>query len=471
MTVAPPVMEQQLKEELQAIKIARKNFLREQILENKRLDILAAEVFGLDLQPFHQALQQFALTHKHSLQLAFRGSGKTTTVTEMLAIGHMLWNPDVRILIVSRTGDLAKEILGEIKQFIEQDAFIELFGNLKGPKWDGSKIVIAGRTMPRKEPTISTVGIEGQLVGKHFDIILGDDLIDDNNARTVNMREQTKTFYYKAMTPTLEPDGELHILGTRYHGQDIYGHLQENEMKEHTQIIPALNEEELSPWPAKYKPEYLIDLRDNKMGTVLFDTQYQCNADKMKGSLFKYDYVEKLSAIECTREFGKNGRVYIGVDLAAGQGKQHDYFAICAIRVVKSRVLVERTWRGKLSFTQQLDKIEEWFTEFDPVWVFVESNSYQTIASDELAERHPHVRRKPVHTSKDKVTRATKLAARMETGQLCFRKSAGNNLLVNELLLFPGGEHDDMLDALDIAVQRAFRRRRRKKRENEIGLM
>jgi predicted phage terminase large subunit-like protein len=482
MPVAPPpvsidtvIERQRLHEELRACELAERRWVRQQVLEYRRLDILAEVVLGLTLMPFHRSMQAFTLRNDKTLQLAFRGSGKTTTVTEVRCIAEMLWDPNVRILIVARTGDLARDMLGEIKQFIETDKFQYYFGDLKGEqnnrerKWTDSKITIGGRTIPRKEPTITTVGTEGQVVGKHFDRIFADDLIDENNARTQHMREQVRTFFYKTLTPTLEPDGQFHIVGTRYHFDDIYGQLMSSDDEFVHQVIQALDDKGRSPWPQKYPAKKFETLR-KAMGSVLFDTQFQCSTDKMRGGLFQWDWMPKLTNSEAAVRFGNNGQVYIGVDPSVGEKEQNDYFAMVCIRRVKREILVEEYFQDRLTFSQQLIKIAEWFDKYDPVNIAVEANAYQAVLAQQLAENYDRVRRRPIRTTKDKVTRAIKLSAKFESEEIFFREGQGP--LMDHLLLFPKGSHDDLFDALDLAVTLAFKRgRRRTSRVDKVGLL
>jgi len=387
----------------------------------------------------------------------------------------MLWDPNVRILIVARTGDLARDMLGEIKQFIETEKFQYYFGDLKGDqnsrerKWTDTKITIEGRTMPRKEPTITTVGTEGQVVGKHFDRIFADDLIDENNARTQNMRDHVHTFFYKTLTPTLEPDGEFHVVGTRYHFDDIYGHLIETDDEFVHNIVPALDRHERSPWPSKYSSKKLLALK-KAMGSVLFDTQFMLNTDKMRGGIFQWDWMPTLAGSQVVSRFGTQGQVYIGVDPSVGEKTHNDYFAMVAIRRVKREILIEDYFEERLSFSQQLKKIAEWFDRFDPVTIAIEANAYQAVLAQQLAENYDRVRRRPVKTSIDKVTRAIKLSARFESDEVFFQE--GQERLMDHLLLFPKGTHDDLFDALDLAVTASFKRgRRARSRTDKVGLL
>lgn len=454
-----------LASELEILEDAQLDWLRSAILDHKRLDVLAEVVLGLDLQPFHKAMQRHILRHPHSLQLAFRGGGKTTCVTICYAIWRILVDRDVRILITSKTHKFAKDILKEIKSHLEaNELLIQIFGTVKGQRWDQTQIEVEGRTKPQKEPTVMTVGAEGQVVGMHYDLIICDDLVDESNARTRYMREMLRTFYYKTLMPTLEPDGEIHILGTRYHYDDLYGHLESHEMAGASQVVTALDTKDRSPWPEKYPADYFTGLR-KKLGTIAFNSQYQCDTEAMKGEIFEYDWM-----IECPQaDVPNDSKVYIGVDLAISERDQADCFAMVVIAVKDRMVYVVDHFEGHLTFGQQVKAIFDWYDRFSPINVAVESNAYQAALAQHLKETRGDIRVKRINTRIDKVTRAWKVAQRFEAEEV--RIVRGQQRIIDHLVAFPGGRYKDLFDALDLALTSAYSRRKRRTRSTEPGLL
>lgn len=457
---------QSLAEELEEIDRAKAEWLRTAILERRRLDLLSEAILGLDLQPFHRAMQRHVLRNPHSLQLAFRGGGKTTSVTVAYAIWRILLDRNIRILISSKTHKFAKDILKEIKAHLEaNELLITVFGEVKGERWDQTQIEVAGRDRPMKEPTVMTVGAEGQVVGMHYDLILCDDLVDESNARTRHMRDLLQTFFYKTLMPTLEPDGELHVLGTRYHYDDLYGHLEANEMGGgKTQVITALDPRGRSPWPSKYPASYFEELR-TKLGGVAFGSQYLCDTEAMRGEVFEYDWMTPCSASDVP----SSAKVYIGVDLAISERDSADCFAMVAIAIDGRNVFVLRHYEGHLTFGQQVKRILAWYDDLDPVSVGIESVAYQAALAQHLKEIRGDIRVKRIVTKTDKMTRAWKLAQRFEADEV--RIVRGQGRLIDHLVAFPGGRYKDLFDALDLAVTAATTRRRRRSRSTEPGLL
>lgn len=450
-------------------------WLKKQILEYNRIDILAVAVLGMKAQPFHVALMKFQFTHPDNLQLVFRGAGKTSTCTVVKTIHLLLKNPNLRILLASKTSQNAEGFLTEIKNHFENNVLLgEIFGKYHDPrrnvKWDSREIVVLPRTSPNKEASVTCVGVEGTIVSKHYDVIICDDLVDEENSRTQYMRDKTKTWYYQTLLPTLEPPdsdvehrGELHRLGTRYHWADLYGHLMDNELKDHTQVIPALDEMGRSPWPEKY-PAAWFAKRKRESGLIIFNAQYQCNADAMKGEIFQYDHCQEVGPEEWPAT--SSLRVYMGVDLAISQKDTADKFAIVVIGVlpeIRAHYILDY-FEGQLRFKAQTAKIVEYYTKWDPIRCMIETNQYQEAQYQTLKDEYPDIRLKEAHQDKDKISRAMKLSAIFEDGKVFFRKGQQAGL-IEHLVLFPAFRYKDLFDAFDLAIRASRSKRKRTRRE------
>lgn len=454
-------------------------WIRRQVIDNNRIDILAGVVLGLKLQPFHVSLLRYQFQHPENLQLAFRGAGKSTSCTITKCIHLLLIDPNLRILIASKTAANAGGFLKEIKNHFESNTLLgEIFGEYydqrKVTKWNDTEIEVLPRTKPNKEASITCVGVEGTIVSKHYDVIISDDLVDEENSRTKGQRDKTRTWYYQTLDPTLEPPdssvkhrGEHHRLGTRYHYDDLYGHLIANELKEHHNIVPALDERGRSPWPEKYPPRWFVE-KKQKSGLIIFNAQYQCDTEAMKGEIFQIDDCQIINEDDLPHK--SELQIYMGVDLAIGEKEVNDKFAIVVIGITKDRAAfyVLDYFEGQLRFTAQTDKILEYNRRWDPIRIAIETVAYQDAQYQALKERNPDLRAKPVKTHKDKVTRAQKLSAVFEDKKMFFRKN--HQLLIENLVLFPNAPHDDLFDALDLAVL-ASKKNGRRKREKEPGVI
>ena len=481
-------------------KATENEFLRDLILNDNRIDLLMTEVLGYDIKDFHQVMfdsvQNNSLTitntlDKHqlwNLTLAPRGFGKSTCLNIARCILKILQNPNIRILIASKTDTNAVSFLSEIKQKLLRPKMTEVFGLQQGAPWNDGSIRVKSRTSDAKEDTVETIGIGGAIASKHYDLIIADDLIDESNSVTETQREKILTWFLKVLDPCLEPNGEMSIIGTRYNPDDLYGYLMENVLcqkdgsgkitKRHYLAIPALirkpNVDDRTPeikrytslWPEKCSVKFLLKKR-KVLGTIIFNTQYQNDVAAMKGKIFKLEWFKYYSSIDL-----KELKIFQGVDLASKQARNADRFAHATIgvHIETKRIYVLDYHNIVATFGQRRKIVAEEFFRYDPIRVGVEANGYQRAFIQDLAQDDELkvVRAVPIYTEKDKVSRAWKLSAFFERGQVYVKE--GMQDLIEQLLKFPDGRYKDLFDALDLAITLAFAGKR-KQRAKEPGLM
>ena len=155
------------------------------------------------------------------------------------------------------------------------------------------------------------------------------------------------------------------------------------------------------------------------------------------------------------------------IDPAATSREQNDFFAHVTIATHEGHVYLVDFAERKFRLPRQVEFAIGKFNDVDPIRLGVEANAYQIALADAIKERDANVGRRtvPIYTSKDKVARAWKLLSYFERGEIHFKRSHG--AMIDHLLAFPDAEHDDLFDALDLAVTLATRVAIRKQREEE----
>lgn len=478
----------------------RKQYLRNLILNHGRIDVLMTEILGYSIMDFHYLLWYHRKNHayliekqKWHLALAPRGAGKSTILTVASVILDILQNPNIRILIASKTDENAVAFLSEIKAKLQLPELVEIFGLQKGELWNEGVIKVAQRTSTDKEPTVKTVGVNGALASGHFDKIYADDLVDEENSKTEAQREKLFTWFYKILDPTLEPDGAMSVVGTRYHPEDLYGKLiatvfeKKNKagkiIRQNYIRLPALMrkpkhlcvgltktwEKYTSIWPEKFSVKFLLKKRATQ-GTIIFNSQMQNDVEAMKGKIFKFDWFQfyEKSDINIKELF-----IVQGVDLAIKQHETADKFAHCTIGIhPQTRNIYILEYYNKVThYKIQKQVIKAQFKKYDPVRVAIEANGYQrSLLQDmRLDPKLSNIRAVPLFTDKDKTLRAWKLSAYFERGQVFMLQEMHE--MQQTLLQMPDGRYKDLFDALDFAVEIAFNHKAQRVRESEPGLI
>jgi predicted phage terminase large subunit-like protein len=408
------------------------------------------------------------------MDLAPRGHGKSTVGDVDYCITTILRNPDIRIMIGSKTQTQAEAFLKEIRTHFEQNqTLIRVFGDWHTGRdnvWNDREFTVNKRTTIKKEATVTALGASGAVISKHFDMIIGDDIVGLENARTERQRANLKEWFYSSLLPTLEPDGEIHILGTRYNPLDLYEDLIKSGSYAVNiqQAISVVDGKECSLWEDKFSLERLKQIRADS-GKIIFNMQYQNDTELAKGKIFKAQYFKYYDEYKLDYDFQsakiclknsegidvwKKVRVYMGADLAISESENenNDYFVLMMVGVDdENNVYVLEYVKERLSFNAQLTTTISYGRNKYPMVerVGVETNQYQKALAQELRRLSllPVIN---INTTKDKVTRAMRRSANFENGKVFFR--AGMDDLEECLLLFPEVDHDDLFDALDHAM-------------------
>ncbi len=182
----------------------------------------------LKIRPGIPLLEQSDI--KTRMILAPRGTFKTTA-----HLGHIvqliLAFPDIRILLLTGTQDLAWRMVGEIKRhFMSNDYLRELFPEMCPPrdkKWGTDDAFICpARTKVLREPTLSSSTLDSVKAGVHVEVIGIDDSVNEVNSTTITQCQKIVDAY-DSLTYILEPGGFTNINGTRYKSYDLYGKLLE----------------------------------------------------------------------------------------------------------------------------------------------------------------------------------------------------------------------------------------------------
>lgn len=161
---------------------------------------------------------------------------KSVTITQQYVTYRLCMNPAFRVMIISKTAEMASKFLLSIRQMLTDPLFAELqaayapqggFKPQRGEgRWGNNLIYLAGRNLDAadkaaKDPSVQAVGIGGQVYGARADLIILDDAVDDSNAHAYEKQFDwlTRTVMSRAK------DGKILLVGTRVAPADLYSHV------------------------------------------------------------------------------------------------------------------------------------------------------------------------------------------------------------------------------------------------------
>jgi predicted phage terminase large subunit-like protein len=415
----------------------------------------------------HDEIEKFlARPANKKLVLIPRGHLKTAIVTKAFAIKSILNNPNIRILLANQVWDKSREMLSEIKGHLEGKSELpKLFGNFVSGRWNEEKIEVAQRTLSLAAPTIATTGVEAEMTSTHFDLIILDDLMGLQNYKTKEQRDKVRAFY-RSMINLLEPDGTLIVLGTRWHQDDLYQTILDNEKEYYDVMVRAVVEDGRIIFPKKfnlkfdtvrkqwaYSPtkclDYINFLKKSTGGD--FFSQYMNNPVDDENQLFKSSYFKRYG------ERPQNLFTVMCVDPAISEKQYSDYTGIVvAGRAPDKKIYVLDTLRGRWGSPKEIvDQIMQKREQWKPDVVAIEENGFQKSlrywAEDEMRRTGIFF---PIETVKSPVERGGLVKEyRIKSLEPYYRNGmvlhqAWMKDLEEELSQFPRAKHDDLSDAL-----------------------
>lgn len=197
------------------------------------------------------------------LHLAPRDHGKTELAITVAARAVCM-DRNIRILWISEASGAAEKRLRRVKAVLDSprvredwcSAPAEGYGpfvvNEGTDKWT-DRLIQVSRTLASVDPTIEAVGSGGQVTGGHFDLILCDDLEDDRTTYSANERKKGRDWFFGTVGPMLSPGGQMYVIGTRKHHDDLYAHLKESKS------WSVIEDPAVIKWPESYTYNYSTD--------------------------------------------------------------------------------------------------------------------------------------------------------------------------------------------------------------------
>lgn len=228
--------------------------------------------------------------------------------------------------------------------------------------------------------------------GAHPVWIVCDDVLTDESIYSELQRTKSVDYFYSAITPMLVPGGQLIVVGTPFHVQDLYASIKENSQYYFCRF-PALDEQtETRPlWPTRYTAEALI-ARKSEVGSTRFAREYMCTPINDDSSLFPeralrecYDPAYEMPPY-LTNEDRQHLQVFIGVDLALSSTVGADYTVITTLGLDKNKnrwILDIRRKKG-MPMSEQLREIQDVAATYKPLKILIEDNAFQRVFRDEL---------------------------------------------------------------------------------------
>ncbi len=283
------------------------------------------------LQRFEAAIRESRAGQQKGalLLLAPRDHGKTEACITVAARAVCL-NRNIRILWISESQGQAEKRMRRVKAVLEGPRIVTDWcsdpGAGLGPwqqsaedRWMATQVYVS-RSLHSVDPTLEAVGAGGAVTGGHFDLIMCDDLEDDRTTFSAAQRQKTREWFRGTVRPMLVKGGQIIVVGTRKHHDDLYAHfiddstfrliedkaisrmpsshtflMEKDESGRETITGVRIEGESEVLWPAERPIDYLLRERQ-AIGGRLFNREFQNEVVDDASAAVRWEWLQAAQA-------------------------------------------------------------------------------------------------------------------------------------------------------------------------------
>jgi hypothetical protein len=366
------------------------------------LCFFSREMLGLQIGPHMVEWGDMVAKHRRVAINAARDHSKSTFFSYAYPIWRAWSEPGCEVYIFSKTLEQAQEFLDiivygrdNLKGMVDIPELQHLVPNAADFRRDPRVRLNRSDIRMTNGSRVRCVGYGKAIRGRHPKYIVLDDPLNDEDMFSETIRRKNIEYFKSAIVNMVTPNGQIVCVGTPYHAGDLWGFLRRNpvyKFKRYPAIIKdAKTGKERAIFPWRWSLEALKG-KKAEIGSVAFTREILCQpiSDDLSifpSHLFPPLYDPQMKIRPNPRDLRAKGIItYMGVDLARSASVGADYFVIFVIGVDsnENHYVVDIRRHQGLEFRAQLALIEQVGKHYDPALIFIESNAFQQIYTDEM---------------------------------------------------------------------------------------
>lgn len=409
----------------------------------------------------HQIGAQLYGPSRYNAFEVFRDGAKTSLL-RVYASQRIAYGISRTIMYVSSSQTHSSFSLRWLKRQIEYNKpWAQLFGLRKGSKWT-DEIIEIFHGVEETPITVLAVGITGQIRGFNLDdfrpdLIIADDVQTDENVATLEQRNKLKDTFFGALVNSLAPSSDspsakIVLLNTPMVRDDLIETCMADEQWNGMRF-GIFDEAGRSRWEARWPTAEMVERKAAETKAGRYSTwmkEKECQIVKKEGKTFDVTMLKYWDLLP-------DGMTVISsIDPASSDAKEAD-----------DQVIMSTGFRGPavycLEYTAEkgempdaaVDSLFSQIRKWRPVKVAAESISYQRVLAwyirREMTAKRLFVQVEEIQDrrkKKDRIIQA--LVGLLAFGLLYVHSSMAK--LISQLDQFDEGGHDDVIDALAMAV-------------------
>lgn len=411
----------------------------------------------LETPEFHREIYSLFEGSDRFLGIAAPRGHAKSTITDLVYLAWEIVNKRRKfVLLISDTYSQAVLFLDTLKAELEaNDLLKQFYGKLTSDSWAEDEIITNGIM-------IKALGAGMKVRGLKFresrpDLVIVDDLENDEMVENKDRRDKLERWVNAALIPSMTKEGRVVFIGTILHYDSMLNKIvSADKYLEFTKRIyraitkdGCLWKEHLNHFELeKIKQDYI-----SKGQGYLFYREYQNEPVSDENRKFK---LEKIRFYEDAVVQSRMLNNYVLLDRAYSKEKSADFTGIIVISVDQENnwyVRLAERFRGTEG--EIIGKIFDLKRFYKPVKIGIEQKAFEYTIKPALQERmrkdnNFFVVDELKDLGKAKNIRIEGLVPRFENETIFL--SRNQTELIDELITFPAGIHDDLIDALSYGL-------------------
>lgn len=403
--------------------------------------------------------------------------GKSQLASKLWPAWHLGHYPHHEFIGCSYNISLALDFSREIRDVIKSDYYHKLFEkSVLNPDFMSAEAWRLLSSTGVGAGGYNAAGVGGGITGKGAHVLVIDDPVKNNEeAESPDLRKKIWNWYQSTAYTRLAPGGGVLVIQTWWHDDDLAGRLQKEmaEDPEADQFIvvkyPAIAEEDEeyrlegeALHPERYDLPALLKIK-RTLGANYWSALYQQAPISEEGAFFSPSMFQHPADPPVVNDL----LIYQAWDFAISeeQVSNGDWTVGVTLGVdYEDNAHVLEMVRMKTNDTAKIeDAIIDMYNNYKSVSGFgVEDGQiWRTLKKGlkkRMADRHVYIpldeKENVLKAVKSKMARARPLQARMQNRKVLFpRGKEWLDTMQREMLRFPAGAHDDIVDAMAWAAQ------------------
>lgn len=356
-------------------------------------------------------------------------------------------NPSNQVIAASYGDDLARDFGRKVRNTIAEGEYQQVF-NTRMSEDSSSQ----GKFNTTEGGVYVATGIGGAITGRGADLAIIDDAIKGRkDADSEQIRKNVWEWYTSVLRTRLMPNGAIVVIGTRWHKDDLIGKLLKDNTEGWEVVhLPAINDKNEPLWPEMFSLDELEKTK-RAIGSREWLCLYQGTPSDPENQIFHSEMFRYYDELPTEGEV----TIVMTVDPAFSEKKSSDDSCIMITGKYKDKTYVLEYFNAKVLPNDLIAEIIRLYKKWKPHYVGIEAFAAQSVIGfylqEKMATEGVIFSWEEIKQSGDKLSKIKRLEPYFREGKILMKRH--HTALEKQLVEFPQGDHDDVIDALQMSYE------------------